>query len=138
MRKLREAVLENEKLARTSTVLPRTMKLLADTDNTIDGQLTLKIPWVDYLRSHGYTLRAYRDIRVVESNSRDGCHVCAKIATYRYPKNSALLDIADESHQCEVFVCSCEDFTYNKSADVSQDDILADDCSSCKHIKQEF
>ena len=114
------------------------MNILTKTEQTHDGRLTIKIPWVEYLRNQGYTLRAYEEIRVVESNSRDGCHVVAKIATYRYPKNSALLDIADETHQCDIYVCSCEDFTYNKSVDISEPDILPDQCSSCKHIKREF
>lgn len=114
------------------------MKLLAETNKTMDGRLTLEIPWVEYLRSQGYTIREYQDIRVVESNSRDAGHVVAKIATYRYPKNSALLDIAADSHQIELYVCSCEDFTYNKSVDVSEKDVMPDMCSSCRHIKQEF
>jgi len=112
------------------------MKLLADTDRTQDGRLTLKIPWVDYLRTQGYTLRAYEELHCVESGSRDACHIVAKIQTYLYPKNSALLDIANENHQLSVWCCSCEDFTYNKSVNVGEDiDITPDQCDPCKHIK---
>jgi len=112
------------------------MKLLADTNRTTDGRLTLEIPWVEYIRSQGYTLQEYVAVHTAASNSRDGAHVVAKVKTYKYPKNNALLDVADPEHTVTVWVCSCEDFTYNKSVDPSEDmSITPGDVESCSHIQ---
>ena len=110
------------------------MKLLSDY-TTQDGQIVVEIPWLEFLRSQGYRIREIKELHTVHSESREGSHIVVKIETYRYPQNHDLLDVANENHQISVWACSCEDFSYNKSVDVSKPDISPDMAQACKHIQ---
>ena len=107
-------------------------ELSADSRTTVDGQLVLEPEWVDYLRSQGYSVDAINEAHTVESTSRDISHLVVNISTYDKPKDSPSLDVvADE---VDLWVCSCEDWQYNQSADVSEDMVKPSDSGRCKHI----
>ena len=107
-------------------------ELSADSRTTVDGQLVIEPEWVDYLRSQGYKVESINEAHSVDSGSRDVSHLVVNITTFDKPKDSPSLDVvADE---VDLWVCSCEDWQYNQSADVSEDMVKPSDSGRCKHI----
>jgi hypothetical protein len=72
----------------------------------------------------------------VPSSSRDIGHVIVTIETTELPAGHDELDVVE--HECEVTVCSCEDFQYNQSVDVSETTLRDGTVGACRHIRSEF
>jgi hypothetical protein len=104
----------------------------AETSITQDGRVVLEPAYCAYLREQGYTIDDVIEAHSVPSNSREKSHVVVQIQTYNYPRNHPELDVVED--QTEIWVCSCEDFQYNKSADVSESLVSPSQCGTCKHI----
>lgn len=107
-------------------------ELSAELDVTNDNRVICEPAYLSYMREHGYPVLSINEAHSVESGSRDKSHMVVEIATYDKPKDSPTLDVvADE---ISLWVCSCEDFTYNKAADVSEDMTKPSDSGRCKHV----
>jgi len=109
---------------------------LIETANRPDG-IVLEPSYITYLRNHGYNIKEVLEKHTVPSSSGEDAYLIYKIQTYIFPKNSALLDVADESQQIEMWVCSCPQFRFRETVDVSEGiDVSPDQCGTCKHIHQ--
>jgi len=109
---------------------------LIETANRPDG-MVVEPSYVTYLRNHGYNIREVKEKHTVQSSSGESAYLVYKISTYLFPKNSALLDIADESQQIEMWVCSCPQFRFRETVDISEAvDVSPDQCGTCKHCEQ--
>jgi len=107
---------------------------LIETTNRPDG-VVLEPSYVTYLRNHGYNIREVKEKHTVTSSSGEEAYLLFKISTYLFPKGSALLDIADESQQIELWVCSCPQYRFRETVDVSEGvDVSPNQCGTCKHI----
>ena len=104
-------------------------ELSADIDTTQDGQIVVEPAWVDYLRNQGYIVESVDEAHTVESSSRDIAHLVVKITTYDKPRGS--YDAVED--EISLWVCSCEDWQYNQSADVSKNMVKPSDSGRCKH-----
>jgi len=103
---------------------------------TLDG-IVCEPSYVSFLRSQGYAIEEVLETHTVHSNSEDCSYVIHKIQTYAFPKGSALLDVANEDQQIEMYVCSCPGYRFHKTVDVSNGpDVTPDQCGECTHIKQ--
>ena len=103
-------------------------------DSQPDGQIIIEPDYLDFLRTEGYTIEEINEIHVEESNSRDKAHLVLSVDTYEYPVNNPELDF--EAHRTTLWVCSCEDYRYNRSVDVSKDGVKPTEAGVCKHIKE--
>lgn len=117
------------------------MKLNDDTTNTdvsdtTNGQLIIEPQYLKYLREHGYHIDGVEDVRIVPSSSRDLAHVVAKVYTYALPHGHEDLDVSADRR--EITVCSCEDYTYNQSVDVSETALRDGTLGECRHITGAF
>ena len=108
-------------------------ELTTKTHVTQDGRIVQEPGYIGYLREHGYTIEEVKESHSEDSNSRDLSHNIIKVVTYDKPKDHPQLDLVED--EIEVWVCSCEDFQYNKSADVSESMVSPSQCNPCKHIK---
>lgn len=108
-------------------------ELNAEFGVSLDDRIIAEPGYLSYLREHGYNIEQIREAHVVESNSRDMAHFVTQIVTYDRPKDDPELDVIED--QTEIYVCSCEDFQYNKSADVSESMVKPSQCGACKHIR---
>jgi hypothetical protein len=108
-------------------------KTTAETDTTNDGRIIQEPAYCQYLREQGYTIDAVIEAHSVPSSSREKSHVVVQIQTYNYPRNHPELDVVED--EIKLWVCSCEDFTYNQGADVSESMVQPSDCGRCKHVK---
>jgi hypothetical protein len=106
-------------------------KLSAEISTTQDGRIIIEPGYVDYLRNQGYIIEEIEEVHSVESNSRDMSHLVVRIATYDKPRDR--YDALDD--MIGLWVCSCEDFQYNQSADVSEDMVKPSDSGTCRHIR---
>jgi hypothetical protein len=75
--------------------------------------------YVEHLREYGYRITEVHEVHAVES-SRGGAHLVVHVTVDDTP----------------LWVCSCEGFRYNASADVSDRDVSPADCGECRHIEQ--
>jgi hypothetical protein len=108
---------------------------LITTANRPDG-VVLEPSYITYLRNQGYNIRDITARMSVPSSDGEHAYLLYKIKTYVFPKNSSLLDIADESQQIEMWVCSCPQFRFRETVDVSNGiDVTPDQCGHCKHIR---
>jgi len=104
--------------------------------NTPEG-IVIEPSYVSYLRTQGYNIREITEKHTVPSTSGEHAYLLFKLQTYVFPKNSALLDIADESQQVELWVCSCPQFRFRETVDVSNGvDVTPDQCGVCKHVEK--
>jgi len=105
-------------------------ELSAEISTTQEGRIIIEPGYVDYLRNQGYIIEEVEEAHSVDSNSRDLSHVVVRIATYDEPRDryDALEDMIS------LWVCSCEDWQYNQSADVSEDMVKPSDSGECRHI----
>jgi len=103
-------------------------------EETPEGALTIEPGYLEYLRNHGYPVLELLEAHAVESNSREMNHIVTKIETYDKPEHSDELDIVADT--VEIWTCSCEDFQYNKSADVSDSMVKPSQCQTCQHIQE--
>jgi len=102
-------------------------------EETPHGALVIEPGYLDYLRTNGYPIVGLKEVHSVESESREMGHVVALIETYDKPEDSPDLDIVADT--VELWTCSCEDFQYTQSADVSENLVSPSQCGTCKHIK---
>jgi hypothetical protein len=108
---------------------------LITTANRPDG-VVLEPSYITYLRNQGYNIRDITARMSVPSSDGENAYLLYKIKTYVFPKQSSLLDIADESQQIEMWVCSCPQFRFRETVDVSNGiDVTPDQCGHCKHIR---
>ena len=103
-------------------------------DSTAMGQLIIEPEYLGFLRSNGYNIEGINKVHTVESNSRDTAHMVLSFNSYEYPVDHPELDF--EAHKTTLWACSCEDFRYNKSVDVSKDGIKPTEAKACRHIKE--
>jgi len=106
-----------------------------DIEATPDG-IRVQPSYVSFLQSHGYNIDSVNDVRVVPSSSRDIGHVIMKLETTDKPAGHPESDIIED--QCEVICCSCEDWQYNQSIDVSEKTIAEGTFGTCKHQREAF
>lgn len=114
------------------------MKLNTDTvdvASTRDG-VVVEPSYLGYLRSHGYGINAVNDVRLVPSESRDIAHVVMEIETTDKPPEHPQSDVVAD--KTELRVCSCEDWTYNQSIDVSKRSIADGSFGMCRHLRAAF
>ena len=102
-------------------------------EETPHGALVIEPEYLDYLRTNDYSVLELLEAHAVPSNSRELMHVVTKIETYEKPESDSDLDIVADTVQ--IWVCSCEDFQYNQSADVSESMAKPSQCGQCKHIR---
>jgi hypothetical protein len=105
----------------------------AETSITQDGRIIIEPAYCQYLREQGYTIDDVIEAHSVPSSSREKSHAVIQIQTYNYPRNHPELDVVED--EIELWVCSCEDFQYNQSADVSESMVKPSECGACRHIK---
>lgn len=106
-----------------------------DIEATPDGIL-VEPSYVGFLRSQGYNIDDVSDVHVVPSESRDVAHLVMKVTTTDKPPGHPDSDIvADET---EISVCSCENFQYSQSVDVSMKTLAEGNLGTCKHIRACF
>jgi len=97
------------------------------------GEIIVEPSYVEYLRENGHTIEEVNESHSVPSNSREMGHIVMNITTYLYPKDSALLDLAE--HDIQLWVCDCWDYR-NTSVDVAEDvSNTPDQCGTCRHIQ---
>jgi len=109
---------------------------LLTTRNAPSG-IVVEPSYITYLRNQGYTIEDVIEKHSVPSSDGESSYLVYLIQTYLFPKNSALLDVADESQQIELWVCSCPQFTFRERAEVSAGvEITPDQCGTCKHCEQ--
>jgi len=96
--------------------------------------ITLMPEYVRYLQNHGYNIEYVRNAYAVPSESRDVLHLVVEIEVLSRPISHPELDVSTDG--TELYVCGCESFRYQQSADVSEDGTHPEDCGTCKHIKQ--
>jgi len=110
--------------------------ILIETKNRPDG-IVLEPSYVTHLRTQGYNIRNVKERHTVPSSSGEHAYLLFKLETYQFPKNSALLDVADESQQIELWVCSCPQFTFRERAEISAGvEITPDQSGHCKHCEE--
>jgi hypothetical protein len=107
-------------------------ELSAEIETTIDGRIVCEPGYLGYLREHGYTIDEVTEAHAVTSESRDKTHMVANVTTYDLPKDHPELDLVGD--ELSLWVCSCEDFQYNQSADVWESMVSPSQCGPCKHI----
>jgi len=111
-------------------------KLSADVDTvdetTPDGAIVVEPEWLTFLRNQGYPVLDVHEVHTVASNSRELNHMTVRISTYDKPEGASSLDVVEDT--VDLWVCSCEDWQYNQSADVSEDMVKPSDSGNCKHI----
>jgi len=105
-------------------------------DVTDDGEVIVEPGYLAYLRSHGYRIVDVDKVRFIASSSRDITHICCIVTTHEYPWGHEKLDVA--AHKVELPVCSCEDFQYNKSVDVSDTLLATEKPTHCKHLSNSY
>jgi hypothetical protein len=109
---------------------------LVEIRNTPEGVI-MQPSYVGYLKSSGYQIREINDTHTVQSSSGDCSYLVWNIGTYPFPANSSLLDVADENQQIDLWVCSCPQWRFRESVDVTTGvEITPDQCGTCKHIEQ--
>jgi hypothetical protein len=97
-------------------------------------RITVEPQYIEYLRSHGYTIKSVDELHTVESESKDGVgYVVVKITTYAYPKGHEKLDLV--AHEIQIPVCDCWSFRQN-SNDVAEQGTQPG--GSCKHTRDVF
>ena len=92
--------------------------------------------YVKFLRSQGYPIDDVKDVRLVESDSRDMAHVVMTVVTTDKPKGHPALDVVED--ETTLRVCSCEDFRYNRTVDVSEKTLADGNTGRCKHVKEAY
>lgn len=100
------------------------------------GEVVIEPDYLEYLRSHGYTIEGVSKVHTVESTSREQPHLVCQIETYAYPKGHEKLDIA--AHKLQIPVCSCERFKYQESVDVSEMPLNDGELGVCPHLKKAY
>ena len=117
----------------------RTMTLNTDQlrqEITEDGQIILEPEYIAFLRSNGYPINEVVEITEAESESRDMTHLIYTVKTTEYPEGHPELDVV--AHETEIKVCTCEDFRYNQSVDVSERHLAEESVDACKHVRDEY
>ena len=92
--------------------------------------------YIGYLRSQGYNIDEIKDVQTVDSDSRDVTHVVMKVVTTDKPQGHPELDVVAD--KTEIAVCSCENFQYSQSVDVSKKTLAEGSMGSCKHLQQSY
>jgi hypothetical protein len=92
--------------------------------------------FLGFLRSNGYSVNGTHSTNVVPSSNGDHAYLVQKIATMKLPSNHPDLDVV--AHEYELICCTCDDWRYRKSPDVSEPQIHPPDSKVCKHAKSEF
>lgn len=96
--------------------------------------ITLMPEYVRYLQNHGYNIEYVQNAYAVPSDSRDVSHLVVEIEVLSRPINHPELDVSSDG--TELYVCGCESFRYQQSADISDGEVHPEDCGTCKHIQQ--
>jgi len=102
-------------------------------ETTTDGRLLLEPGYAGFLRSEGYTIEAFGDVDVIQSESdSEKKYLVAEIETFNKPQDHPRLDyVAD---RLTLWTCSCWAWR-NTSADLQQGEPPSE-CGTCKHLKQ--
>lgn len=106
-----------------------------DIEATPDGIL-VEPSYVGFLRSQGYNIDAVSDVQIVPSESRDVAHVVMRVTTTDKPPGHPDSDIVAD--KTEIAVCSCENYQYQQSVDVSKKTLSEGSIGSCKHLRQSY
>ena len=106
-----------------------------DIEATPDGIL-IEPSYVEFLRSQGYNIDDVSDVRVVPSTSRDVGHVVMRITTTDKPPGHPESDVVAD--KTEIAVCSCENFQFRQSVDVSEKTLAEGHLGTCKHITSAY
>jgi len=102
-----------------------------DIEATTDG-IMLEPSYVGFLRSQGYNIDGVSDVHVAPSESRDVAHVVMRVTTTDKPTGHPESDVIAD--MTEIAVCSCENFQYRQSVDVSEKTLSEGTMGRCKHI----
>lgn len=97
------------------------------------SECTLEPSYLQYLREHGYSVDELLEAHAVKTDTSENAHICLKIKTYAKPMDHPDLDVATDS--VVMWVCDCEDWTYRRSVDVSEE-TNPENADSCKHIRE--
>jgi len=92
--------------------------------------------YLGFLRDNGYNVNSVSDTRVVGSETKDHAYLIARVETLKLPTSHPESDVVVDGAQ--IIVCSCDDWHYNQSADVSESGVHPTACGKCKHIIAEF
>jgi len=108
-------------------------------ENYDSPELRVRFDVLDYLHGQGWTIEQVHDLHTVSSESGNGAYLVARVDTYRYPRDSPELDVADESHQITFPVCSCADYRYSQTPDLEMSEELSPETvGTCKHCLEAF
>jgi len=88
--------------------------------------------FLGFLRSNGYSVNDVHSTHVVPSSNGGHAYLVQKIDTMRLPSNHPDLDIVAD--KVTIPICSCDDFRYRCSPDVSQQAKHPHDGGKCKHV----
>lgn len=79
----------------------------------------------------------YRDLCVVASGTQehDRAYLVAEIKALDTPYEPSI-DVLD--HRVTTYVCSCDDFYYNRSMGIESGEITPPDLGACKHVVAAF
>ena len=102
-----------------------------DIEATTEGVI-IEPTYLGYLRSQGYNIDEIKDVQTVGSESRDVTHLVMKVETTDKPQGHPELDVVAD--KTELRVCSCENYQYSQSVDVSKKTLAEGSIGSCKHL----
>ena len=106
-----------------------------DIEATPDG-IMVQPAYISFLLSQGYNIDAVSDVQIVPSESRDVAHVVMRVTTTDKPPGHPDSDIVADT--TEIAVCSCENFQYSQSVDVSMKTLADGNLGTCKHITSAY
>ena len=113
-------------------------KLSADVDTvdetTPDGAIVVEPDWLTFLRNQGYPVLDVHEVHTVASNSRELNHMVTKISTYDNREGAISPTIVAD--KTEWWVLICENWRYNRPADVSEDMVKPPESGTCRLILQ--
>jgi len=101
-----------------------------------DEGIVMEPDYAGFLRSQNYAVNGLTDIHTVHSESDDRAYLVAKIETLALPNHHPELDLV--ANQIELPVCSCDDWRYNQSVDISESGVHPPACGTCKHIRSAY
>jgi len=88
------------------------------------------------LRSQGYPVNDVTDTHVIPASNGEHAYLVQRIETMDKPDGHPKLDIvADE---VAIPICSCDDFRYRQSPDVSDETVSPSDVDRCKHVVKAY
>ena len=89
---------------------------------------------VDQLRSMNYRPE-YERVHAVPSNNQNHAYLPAEVRCLDTPYRPEI-DVVE--HYVTVYVCSCDDFWFNRSMGIDSGEITPDEMGVCKHCIAAF